>query len=125
MRDFKVAASDLTALAAKGEEMPVYLWKMNGQIFTFNHSPFEGHKKGEKFSCFLKVTEQDFQTNAFRSISAYSEDKEGLFDDLSKPETVPSKPETVISYPLALVISTVLFAGLVLVFVAYKRTGKT
>ena len=140
----KVAASDLSALAAKGEEMPVYLWKMNGQIVTFNHSPFEGHKKGEKFACVLKVMEQDSLATAFSNISDYSEDKAVLFEIPGKPETVPSKletisskpettpsePETVESYPvksyrLVLVASTVLLIGLVLLFVAYKRTGKT
>ncbi len=121
----KVATSDLAALAAKGEEMPVYLWKMNGQIFTFNHTPFEGHKKGEKFSCVLRVMEDDSLTTLFMNISDYSEDKEVLFEHLSKPETVPSKPETVKSFPIALVISTIVFIGLVLLFIGYKRTSKT
>lgn len=122
----RVAASDLT----EEGEMPVYLWKMNGQVFTLNHTPFEEYKKGEKFSCVLKVMAQDFLTNAFRRISAYSEDKEGLFEDLSKPEIVSSKPETVESYPvksypIALITSAVLLIGLVLLVIAYKRTSKT
>jgi len=142
----KIAASDSAGLAARGEDMPVYLWKMNGQVFILNHTPFEGHKKGEKFSCVLSVMEQDSLTAAtvFENISDYSEDKAVLFEIPGKPETVPSKletisskpettpsePETVESYPvksyrLVLVASTVLLIGLVLLFVAYKRTGKT
>jgi len=128
----KVATSDSAGLAARGEEMPVYLWKMNGQVFILNHTPFEGHKKGERFSCVLKVMEQDSLATAFSNISDYSEDKAVLFEIPSKPEItpdkpeiVPGKPETVKSSPIALVVSTVLLIGLVLLFVAYKRIGKT
>ena len=113
----KVAAS-ASELAAKGKEMPVYLWKMNDQIVTFNHTPFEGHKKGEEFSCTLRVMEQDLLPTAFINISDYSEDKAVLFE-------IPGKPEAVKSFPITLVISAIVFVGLALLFVAYKKTGKT
>ena len=110
----KVAASEFS----EGEEMPVYLWKMNDQIVTFNHTPFEGHKKGEEFSCTLRVMEQDLLPTAFINISDYSEDKAVLFE-------IPGKPEAVKSFPITLVISAIVFVGLALLFVAYKKSGKT
>ena len=74
----KVATSDI----AEEKKTPVYLWDVDGLIYTLSHTPFEEYQKGEMFSCALKVIRKGDLSKHFMGLSDYDEKDRELFKDL-------------------------------------------
>jgi hypothetical protein len=104
------------------EKMPVYLWKANDLIYTFSHTPFAQHQKGEIFSCLLRVIRQDKLNDCFQEISDYDEKDAELFKDLSDI-TINYGENTKLWY--GLVVIAILGTLLVLAVFMYMRKRKT